>query len=46
MCFVFTLDEEEPALPKEAADELRKQVDAEKGKGGQVELQSTSTGRG
>ena len=46
MCSVFTSDEEEPPLPKEAADELRKQVEAEKGKGGQVELQATSNGRG
>ena len=37
---------EEPPLPKEAADELKKQIEEKNGNGGLVDVQATSSGRG
>ena len=44
--FSFNPGEEEPPLPKEAADELKKQIEEKDRNGGQAALQSTSNGAG
>ena len=39
-------DDREPPLPKNVADELRKQIESVKKGGGEVEVQAKSSGRG
>ena len=44
--FLSIATQEDQPLPKDAADELKKQIESEGGNSQQVEVQATSSGRG